>query len=741
MRFHRFHSFLTLCGLLSHLPLTAQADFTPAQPLIEALTAKAEAAAGSDGLSKRADMELALARHIDEVQNKGGDVDKELGDGNTALMLAVALGEREAARYLLLFGADPNKKNAEGKCALDLAWDDAMRTLLKEEAPLTTWEEADAAFNTFADTLSAAFGNKNNAINAWQKAANDKRAESCYAAIRLLALEDGSSRLVSFLMRQARPSRPKDAAAWWFNLLEHERLAYICNQEEIRRLLALITSYSSCMNGADVDELTMTMAAHEGYDDFFRVMVQRGADPLKGKTHQLPGTPPITVWPINCAVNGGHKEIAEFIFSQHTFPQEKLDELLTEACSSLNSHSAEMENFLLEKGARYSRQCLLKGLHSRDEAWMVKVCESLNITNKAELTQLLVQIVASPVCTPGSSPVYGTSRTALIEKLVKDGADVHALERMPRGMKTHPLFTLFSEGFQQRQDCYVHLDVYETLLHLGMNEKTVLHLPMTRRGNSLFAANPAWCSFLAERALAHSWKTPRWLKDMGDTTEAAIMQGKSLKGKKGLNYDTMKALSVGAITLTEKLLAQGANLEEACTRDEEFILFVLTHKGSVKRCNRIYQGQHHLRKMTQEATLPSNRGKAQYETYRLPELQKMSLRADHALCTLIKTFRQERSRKTLEYLVNKGVDMKKVLNIPIDPRRSRTTLLMYAAMDSLMGFPLIDAPVSPEALEWLLAHGADPMAKDCDGNTALDFATDEKKKALLRAAMEKAQKR
>ncbi len=735
MRFHRFLSFLTLCGLLSHLSLTAQADFTPAQPLIEALTAKAEAAAGSDALSQRANMELALARHIDEVQNKGGDVDKELSSGNTALMFAVALGEREAARYLLLFGADPNKKNAEGKCALDLARDDAMRTLLKEEAPLTTWEEANKVFEDFLPLIKDDFNNHIPRVEAWRKAIDNKNAENSLKALGSLiyCAEKVPPRLISFLMRQVYPSKPDSAANWWLQLLQNNGRPFK-DEEKRERLIALISSYSYCMKPSELSLTNLETAARDGYYDFFRTMVERGADPMKGVKYSVRGRAH-TDLAVNHAVKGGHKEIVELIMERHTFSQADLDALLAEAVNSHNHRSAEMESFIREKGGRYSRKCLLDALNFRDEAWMLQVYESLGISNKAELTQLLIDLVAVPMV-DGNAP--SSSRSALIERLVNDGADVHVLERMPRGKKEHPLYSHFKGCFNK--DLRAPIDTYETLVKLGINEKTVLTLPMTPKGDRLIMATTApLLHFLAGRIVSLPIKDKKLPKGILKRSKEYktlddIMQGLPATNRNQLNYETKMALSVGALPLVDKLLSQGANLEEACNNNTgytEMELFMLKENGHcfVHYKMRAYEGLNKLAKGLEDTQMKH-------------DVQKLSYRTQyHALFPLLADFRQERSRKTLEYLVNKGVDMKKVLNIPIDPRRSRTTLLMYAAMDSLMGFPLIDAPVSPEALEWLLAHGADPMARDCDGNTALDFATDEKKKALLRAAMEKAQKR
>ncbi len=68
-----------------------------------------------------------------------------------------------------------------------------------------------------------------------------------------------------------------------------------------------------------------------------------------------------------------------------------------------------------------------------------------------------------------------------------------------------------------------------------------------------------------------------------------------------------------------------------------------------------------------------------------------------------------------------------------------TTLLMAAVMDTCHGVPPLPGgkPIPVEAVQWLLEHGADPHMRNRDGHTALDLATDERKRELLRAAMEK----
>ncbi len=65
--------------------------------------------------------------------------------------------------------------------------------------------------------------------------------------------------------------------------------------------------------------------------------------------------------------------------------------------------------------------------------------------------------------------------------------------------------------------------------------------------------------------------------------------------------------------------------------------------------------------------------------------------------------------------------------------------LPLAAADSIGPIPhQADTPPCPlAAMKWLLEHGADPHMKDKEGHTALDLASDEQKKTLLRSAMNK----
>lgn len=73
---------------------------------------------------------------------RSGDANEADKNGTTPLMLAVQMGERGAAAWLLEQGADRFLKDKNGSSALDQAPDEAWKEFLEENTPLRSMEEA-----------------------------------------------------------------------------------------------------------------------------------------------------------------------------------------------------------------------------------------------------------------------------------------------------------------------------------------------------------------------------------------------------------------------------------------------------------------------------------------------------------------------------------------------------------------------------------------------------------------------
>ncbi len=130
---------LALLGSLSLSPLAA-AETPSAQQVCAALTKSAKKAGKKADAKAKA--RLALAAAIKRLEKTPEDVNvRSKGKGITPLMIATALGEKDAIRWLISIGADPTIKDASGKDSLARAKDEEVTTLLKEGA-IFTWEEA-----------------------------------------------------------------------------------------------------------------------------------------------------------------------------------------------------------------------------------------------------------------------------------------------------------------------------------------------------------------------------------------------------------------------------------------------------------------------------------------------------------------------------------------------------------------------------------------------------------------------
>ncbi len=139
---------LALLGSLSLSPPAAAAETPSAQLVCAALTKSAQKA------GKKADAKakgrLALAAAIKRLEKEPENVnERSKGKGITPLMVATALGEKDAIRWLISIGADPTIKDASGKDSLARAKDDATTALLKEGA-FFTWEEVQAHLNNIS---------------------------------------------------------------------------------------------------------------------------------------------------------------------------------------------------------------------------------------------------------------------------------------------------------------------------------------------------------------------------------------------------------------------------------------------------------------------------------------------------------------------------------------------------------------------------------------------------------------
>ncbi len=195
---------LALLGALSLSPLAAAAEKAPtAEQVCTALTKGAKKQSG-----KAAKGRLALAAAIKRLAKEPEDVNvRSKGKGLTPLMIAAALGEKDAVAWLLSIGADPTVKDADGKDAFDRTTDAAITELLKK-GTIFSWDEAIA----YLESIRPEDWPTPNYYDSWTQIALSRSgmlkhcrevAEGKYAHHEFL--EDctmlGLSKMVSFLFR------------------------------------------------------------------------------------------------------------------------------------------------------------------------------------------------------------------------------------------------------------------------------------------------------------------------------------------------------------------------------------------------------------------------------------------------------------------------------------------------------------------------------------------------------------
>ncbi len=133
----------------------------------------------------------------------------------------------------------------------------------------------------------------------------------------------------------------------------------------------------------------------------------------------------------------------------------------------------------------------------------------------------------------------------------------------------------------------------------------------------------------------------------------------------------------------------------------------------------------------------SSRGTSDvFKAKREAKMVQFSYQSNHPLYPMLRDFALPGSRKVADLLAERAGDVLPELLNTLSGKRADATLLMAVAGVTAG----LDDVCPPEALAWMLEYGADPGVKNEEGRTAYDICTDEEKKKLLKAAMEKAGK-
>ncbi len=149
MKRMRYTGAMHLRPILSLLLLAFAASVCSADDGVSALcnglkksAARASKAKKDPDAAKRAKGLHALGASIRQIDSGKLDVNhRSKKTGMTALMVATALGEKDAVRWLVAKGADPSVKDASGRDCFSRTTDEEVMALLKEGG-VFSWEEA-----------------------------------------------------------------------------------------------------------------------------------------------------------------------------------------------------------------------------------------------------------------------------------------------------------------------------------------------------------------------------------------------------------------------------------------------------------------------------------------------------------------------------------------------------------------------------------------------------------------------
>ncbi len=229
---------LALLGSLSLFPLATAAEKVPtAKQVCTGLTKAAKKANGKNGAEAKG--RLALAAAIRKLEKAPEDVNlRSKGKGLTPLMVATALGEKNAVRWLLAIGADPYIQDNDKKDSFARTQDKAITALLHKHS-LATWEEALKHLESIPekDWLTPADSREKRAdiMKACQQLSQGQESDIHPYTLAYNFTYLGDHKMLSFLARQGKewnyhgmcshyhaavtsPHKEKRVAA--FNLLE-----------------------------------------------------------------------------------------------------------------------------------------------------------------------------------------------------------------------------------------------------------------------------------------------------------------------------------------------------------------------------------------------------------------------------------------------------------------------------------------------------------------------------------------
>ncbi len=431
----------------------------------------------------------SLHEQLELVKQGKRSVNAPTADGSSLLMLAVRLQERDAVSTLLLLGADPEAKSAEGISAHDLAADDSMRSLLREQAPIMTREQAETELRKFivqndkgADCIKQTDGTlsplKFPFKQLWDKMLEER--DSNMRVMHALYSSPGSQRLASYLIRLVIP--PSEAKVYEHRVLfqvlfEAKEKASLSEQEVLLHTM-ILRAY-----GAGTADFLYDAASSDDTERI-RIMHHTGADLFGLCTEEMdladflhePLLETLSL-PLGGAVYFHSLNVTEQLLQlEEERCKPHLDKLLALALLSGRNKDGsleKLEQLLKSHGARHgalSLACAALGGNQHEdrlECLLTEVTER----DTALMSHALRQIFATYILR------HVTSRR--LELMIQAGADVHALEG---GEGTNIFFSYGNTG-HLKDDAFIHqAELFRYLVSQGMDAEKAVNGRHTNKG-------------------------------------------------------------------------------------------------------------------------------------------------------------------------------------------------------------------------------------------------------------------
>ncbi len=381
------------------------------------------------------------------------------------------------------------------------------------DAPFRDWE--DATHQLLASYPRISWGN-NPLFAQWQQLRAAAEVGEPLPAAKRFALAGEffgmprAARFIRFLLQDTESQQPMDITAWYCHIYS-ACMEGLHSESEHAAQWELLSPYAHCLSpAAETAQPCLWLAAAAGDTQLVEALLQKGVPayhhgaegtPLSADALRLASSIPAPCYaklqglcrqPAAAAALCGHSEALRLLLPHHTRAEE-LNDLLALAClTPLRADFDAIERLLLGAGAQHSALSLACAAARRDDAYVRQLLAERTKQPKRPKAQRREELTSALLCLVAHGTGHGKGhRCELAEELVRAGANIHALERPAQGDHHHALYRLMSSSTNES------VQLYATLVSLGMNEKRVLSLQMTPSGKRLLdACNRAQASFV-----------------------------------------------------------------------------------------------------------------------------------------------------------------------------------------------------------------------------------------------------